>query len=200
MCASLQTCVQTFGSGSIGRSLSEPSVVVRAHSASRSEFRLLGAGEKLVGLLQRALQSPRAKIILPAFHQRRLELDRQDLLQDRDVLVNQLFLQIDRVGRDDRLLLLLEREKRSRARDRRAICRRRCPLRPTRCRSSSSARAIATAISCCCGRNSKLLRLREQPVLRENRPHPLDKVAPQRIFERNHSAAKLREKFEICPA
>src|SRR5437762_2742466 len=35
MCASLQTCVHTFGSGSIDKSLSEPSRVVLAHSAIR---------------------------------------------------------------------------------------------------------------------------------------------------------------------
>ena len=41
----------------------------------------------------------------------------------------------------------------------------------------------------------EILRLREQPGLGENRPHPLDEVAPERIFERNHSVAKLREQF-----
>jgi hypothetical protein len=56
--------------------------------------------------LQRPLEPPGAKIILPAFHQRRLKLDGQDLLENRDVLVEELLLQIDRVGGNDRLLFL----------------------------------------------------------------------------------------------
>ena len=75
------------------------------------QLSLLRGGKKLVRLLQGALETPRAKIILPAFHERGLELDRQNFLQDRNVLVEQLLLKIDRVRGDDRLLLLLDGEK-----------------------------------------------------------------------------------------
>ena len=33
----------------------------------------------------------------------------------------------------------------------------------------------------------EILRLREQPVFRKERPHPLDKVAAEGIFERDHA-------------
>ena len=111
MCASLQTCVQTFGSGSIGRSLSVPSFVVRAQSASRARSACSVVVKSSFALLHRALEPARAKIILPAFHERGLELDRENFFHDRDVLVQELLLQIDRVRRNDRLLLFLEREK-----------------------------------------------------------------------------------------
>ena len=75
-------------------------------SRQLSRFR---GGEQLAGLLDRALQPAWAKIILPAFHQRRLEFDRQNFLQDRDVLMEELLLQIDGVGGNDRLLFLRER-------------------------------------------------------------------------------------------
>jgi hypothetical protein len=61
--------------------------------------------------LERALEPARTNIILPAFHERGLEFDRQHLLQNRNVFVKKLFLKIDRVGRDDRFLVLLEREQ-----------------------------------------------------------------------------------------
>ena len=169
--------------------------MVRAHSASLTEFRLFRGGEKLVRLLKRALQPARANVILPAFHQRRLELDRQDFLQDRDVLLDQLFLQIDRVRRDDRFLLLLDREKRrghevsERFADAGAGFDHEMPLLLERARDRGRHLLLLRA-------KFEIARLREQPVLRENRPHPLDKVAPERIFERNHFARSLREKFE----
>jgi hypothetical protein len=62
-------------------------------------------------LLQRALETARTKIILPPFHERCLKLDRENLLEDGDVLVNELFLKIDRVRRDHRFLFLLDREE-----------------------------------------------------------------------------------------
>ena len=63
------------------------------------EIGLLGRVEKFVRALHCALQAARTKIILPAFHERGLELDRENLFHDRDVLVQQLFLEVDRVRR-----------------------------------------------------------------------------------------------------
>ena len=51
------------------------------------QLRRFRSREQLARLLERAVQPTRTKIILPAFHERRLEFDRQDFLQDRDVLV-----------------------------------------------------------------------------------------------------------------
>jgi hypothetical protein len=74
-----------------------------------SQFRCFRSGKQFAGLLQGSLEAPRAKVILPAFHQRRFELDRKDLLENGNVLVEKLFLQIDRVRGNDRLLLFLDR-------------------------------------------------------------------------------------------
>src|SRR5581483_12013490 len=62
---------------------------------------LLRSGEKLIGLLQRTFQSSRTKVILTPLHQRSLKLDRQNLLQNRDVFVKKLLLEINGVRRDD---------------------------------------------------------------------------------------------------
>ena len=71
----------------------------------------LRAGEKFIGLLKRALQAARTKIILASLHQGRIKLDRQNLFQDRDILVQELLLKIDGVGGDDGFLFLIEREQ-----------------------------------------------------------------------------------------
>ena len=42
---------------------------------------------------------------MPALQQNGFKLDRQQLLNKRDILVDQLLLERDRVGRDDRLAL-----------------------------------------------------------------------------------------------
>ena len=75
----------------------------------RFEFALFGAGEEFGGLLPGAGQAARAEVVLPAFEQGGLEFFVQQLLQDRDVLVDELLLQIDRVRGHDRFLLLLQR-------------------------------------------------------------------------------------------
>ena len=75
------------------------------------EFGLLGGGEEFCRLLQGAFEAAGAKVILPAFHERGLELDRQDLFQDRDVFIEQLLLQRDRLRGDDGFFLLLKRVK-----------------------------------------------------------------------------------------
>ena len=94
------------------REIAQRSILRRARPfRDARQFRRLRRGEEFAGLLQRALEPARAKVILPPLHQRSLELDRQNLLQDRDVLVKKLLLQVDRVRRDHRLLFLLDREE-----------------------------------------------------------------------------------------
>ncbi len=85
---------------------------MRAQSASRARSACFGGVEEFVRALDRALETARTKVILPPFHQRSLELDRENFFHDRNVLVQELLLQVDRVRRDDRLLLFLEGEKR----------------------------------------------------------------------------------------
>ncbi len=70
---------------------------------------LLGAGEELVRLLPGAGEAARAEVILPALEQRGLELLVEQLLQDGDVLIDELFLQIDRVRGHDGLALGFQR-------------------------------------------------------------------------------------------
>ena len=149
------------------------------------EIALLGRVEKFVRTLHRALQPARTKIILPAFHECGLELDRQNLFHDRDVLVQQLFLEVDRVGRNDRLLLFLDREKGRRN----EVGKRFAYAGPglyyevalflQRLRDGRRHRLLLRPIL-------KVTRPGEQAVLGKNRPHSLDKIAPERIFERDH--------------
>ena len=151
------------------------------------EIGLLGRAEEFVGLLDGALQPARAKIILPAFHERGLELDRQDFFDDRNVLVQELLLQVDRVGRDDRFLLLLVREQHrrheigERLADAGAGFDHEVALLLERLRDRGRHRLLLRPILEVAG-------LREQTVLAKNRPHPLDKIATEGIFERDHAA------------
>ena len=85
--------------------------MVRAQSAIRTNSAVSEVVNSSPACCNGALEAPRAKVILPSFHERRLELDRQDFPQDRDVLVEQLFLEIDRVRRDHGFFLLLDREE-----------------------------------------------------------------------------------------
>jgi hypothetical protein len=98
-----QTCCQTLGSGSISKSDRLPSSVFWT---IRNALQLLHVrrGEKLLALLADFGQAARAKIIVPALEHREMEFHRQNLRQHRQVLLNQLLLQIDRVGGNDRLL------------------------------------------------------------------------------------------------
>ena len=75
------------------------------------QFASLRAGEKFLLALHCALESARAQIILPAFHQRCLKLDRQHFFQDWNVFVQQLFLKINSVRGNDCLFVLLQREQ-----------------------------------------------------------------------------------------
>ena len=60
------------------------------------QLALLGRGKQISRAAHRALQPRRTKIVLPPFPQHGLELDGQNLLQNRDVFVNELLLQVDR--------------------------------------------------------------------------------------------------------
>ena len=65
----------------LDRQIAERAVAGRARPLRESrQLILLRPGEKLVLLLERAFQPPRAKIILPPFHERGFELNRQNLL------------------------------------------------------------------------------------------------------------------------
>ena len=146
---------------------------------------MLRGVEQLVRVLDRALQAARTNVILPPFHQRRFKLDRENFLHDRNVFVQQLFLQVDGVSGNNRLLLLLDRKKRGRDEigerfaDAGAGFNHEVALffqrRGDRCRHRLLFRAIL-----------EIARLGEQPVLGKNRPHPLDKIASEGIVERNH--------------
>ena len=187
MCASLQTCVQTFGSGSTDRSLSVPSLRRPRPLREPREIGLLRRAEKLGGACDGAFQPARAKVILPPFHERGLEFDRENFLHDRNVLVNQLLLKVDRVRGDDRFRLLLDREKRRRDKISERLANPgtgfddEMPLLLEAARDRRSHRLLLRTIF-------EVPRLREESVFRENRPHSLDKIALQRIFQSNHAA------------
>jgi hypothetical protein len=92
--------------------VAERTVLCRARPIHKpAQLGRFRGGEELPGLLQRALEPARAKIILPPFHERSFKLDRENLLEDGDVLVNELFLEIDRVRRDHRFLFASDRKK-----------------------------------------------------------------------------------------
>ena len=149
------------------------------------QFGRLRGGEQLAGLLQRALETARTEIILPPFHERSLELDRENLPQDGDVLVKELFLQIDRVRRDHRFLFLLDREENGG----REISDRFADASPGldhqmslffqspghRHRHLLLLRPVL-----------EVLRLRERSIFRKERPDLFDKVTAKRVSKGDH--------------
>ena len=166
------------------------------------QVRLFGGVEKFVRALDRALQAARTKIILPAFHQRRFKLDRKNLFHDRNVLMEELFLEINGVGRDNRLFLLLERKKRcghqvsERFADAGAGFDDQMTFVFQRLRDRRRHLLLFRAIF-------EILCLRQQAVLRKNCVDPLDKIAPEGIFERNHAGGIFRisnfdSRFTTC--
>ena len=87
--------------------IAERTIARRTRPFSKAvQLILLRSCEKLVCLFQRPIEPARAKIILPAFDERRFELDRENLFQDGDVFVEKLLLKIDGVRGDDRFLVL----------------------------------------------------------------------------------------------
>ena len=66
------------------------------------EVEMLGLGGEHRGSpIGRPLETPEADVVAPPLHQDRAELDRQHRVEKRDVLVDQLFLEGDRMRRDD---------------------------------------------------------------------------------------------------
>jgi hypothetical protein len=130
--------------------------------------------------LQRPFEPARAKIILPAFHERRLELEGQHLLENRDVFVEKLFLQIDRVGGNDRLLFLLDRVE-----DRRRQIRDRLPYPRSRLHHQMAFLLERPRHGhghlLLLGPILEILRPREQAFLGKKRAHLFDEVALQRV-------------------
>ena len=78
-------------------------------AADLFELVALGGGEEVPGLLEGAAQARRAEVVLAPFQQHRRQLLAEQLADDRDVLPDQLLLEVDRVGRNDRLAAGLQR-------------------------------------------------------------------------------------------
>ena len=86
------------------RSLSEPSAVDLLHlRISRSCVELLVVVEQALAAREREIEPPQAEIVAPAFHEHGGELARNHRVEQRQVLVDELLLQADRVRRDDDL-------------------------------------------------------------------------------------------------
>ena len=169
---------------------------MRAQSASRARSACSVVLKSSFALCIARCEPARTKIILPPFHQRGLELDRENFFHDRNVLVQELLLQVDRVRRDDRLLLFLEGEKRrgheigERLAYTGAGFDDEMALLFQRLRDRRGHLLLLRAIF-------EIPRLREQAVRCKNRPHPLDKIAAEGIFERNHAREVTRENSNI---
>ncbi len=75
------------------------------------EFVNLGIDEEITRLLHGPFEPVRAEVILPPFEQDAGEFLRDELLDNRQILVKELLLKIDRVGGDDGLAVVLQRKK-----------------------------------------------------------------------------------------
>ena len=73
------------------------------------QFLHLGGGQQRRRLLPGALQPPGAEIVAAPLEHCERKLHRQHLLEHRQILLGQLLLQVDRVGRDHRLFVLANR-------------------------------------------------------------------------------------------
>ena len=80
--------------------------------ADALQLGMLGRGEQIFRLRDRASESGRAEVVLAAFQQHRLELLGEDLLHERNVFEHELLLQRNRVGRNDGLLFRANRVER----------------------------------------------------------------------------------------
>ena len=65
--------------------------------------------EQRVRLHLRRVEAAEAEVVAAALHQHRAEVERQRLLEERQVLADELFLEADGVRRDDDLQILLRR-------------------------------------------------------------------------------------------
>jgi hypothetical protein len=159
---SLQTWSQTCGSGAGSRSESVPSRVRWLHSQMRFISSCSREAKSSPPWLMARSQPQRAEIILAALEQHRLEFGRQELLHERDVLVEKLLLQIDRVGRDEGLAVLRQRVKNRRHEVGEAFAHAGARL-DDEMRAVLAGAATAEAIVCCWGRYSKSFDLASRP-------------------------------------
>jgi hypothetical protein len=74
--------------------------------AEAFELDLFGGGEEAFLLSEGTLETGGAEVILSTFEQGGLESHRQDFLHQGDVLVDELFLEVDGVGADEGLAFL----------------------------------------------------------------------------------------------
>ena len=79
-----------------------------------TQLRRFRRGEERITLLHGLAKATGAQVIRAPLQHRKTEVYREHLLQNRQVLFHQLLLQIDRVGRDHRLLLAPNGKKNSR--------------------------------------------------------------------------------------
>ena len=106
-------------------------------------------------MLQRLLKTARAKVIVAALEHGELELDRERLDEHWEVFQDELLLQIDGVGGDDRLFVAGHGVKNGGDQIGKTLANASAGL-DDQVLLPPSARATATAIFCCCGRYSKL--------------------------------------------
>ena len=129
MCGSLQTCAQTDWVRVDVKIAQSALGCLLAPFLDSKQLLLLGAGEQIVLQLEGAVEPIRAKIILPSFEQGGLEWSIQQPADNRDVLLQQLLLEIDGVGRNDRFAVGVPRQRERLVPDKPAICRLRSRLR-----------------------------------------------------------------------
>ena len=134
---------------------------------------LLRRSEQPIRLPERLVQTPRTKIIGPALQHRVPKIHRQHMLQHRQILAHQLFLQIDRVRGNDRLLLARHRVQDGRDQIPQALADARARLHhqmlPALQRLRHGHRHLLLL-----GTVLKILRRTQQPFSRENRLHLRD--------------------------
>ena len=190
-CASLQTCSQTCGIGR-GIEIGERAVArAVAPFPDALHLLLLARGEELAAVAHRALQPQRAEIILAALEQHRLEFGRQQLLHERDVLVEKLLLQIDRVGRDERLAVLRQRVENRRHEIGEALAH-------ARARLDDEMRAVLAGLRHGGGHRLllravlELARLRQQPARAEGEVHLPLELGGKIVARRNHEGRSSR--------
>jgi hypothetical protein len=156
------------------------------------EFAPLRAGKKFLFALQRALEPPGTKVILSALHQRRLKFDRQHFFQDRNIFINQLFLKIDCVCRNEGLLVSLEGEE-----DRRNQVSQRFAHTGASLNDQMLFVFQRLRHACC---HLLLLRpefeiccFRQRTGLGKEAAYPVDEFAAERIFKRDHAQLRTND-------
>ncbi len=161
--------------------------------ADALELGLLGRSEQLARVRDRALEPHRAEIIRAPFPEHRFELERQQLLHDRDVFENELLLEIDRVRGNDRLLFFLVRpehrrhEIRQRFSHARARLDHEVPLLVQRARDRHRHLLLLGPVL-------EILRLRHDSLLAEHRADALGKGIFKRFGRRDHEPRIFRQR------